>query len=239
VRTIWWMLALVVALGCIPLAGEEIQLKNGSKVTGQVIALNGDIFEVRTSYGDIKIPRSDLLSITFPENHSSAEDGSPDAVPMVKESLEGTNYVNQTGGFQLTMPDGWALAPELRGQSKDVVAALKSPDDTLFFLVTPEKFAGTIVTYRVLAETQYQAKFKDYEKLSETSVTLDGQQGLRLIWHAKNPAASDAPMKCLVYIVSYPGKMVRLSFLTLEPLFADALPSFEKIAASYRTIPQP
>jgi hypothetical protein len=237
VRTIWWMLALIVTLLCISAAGEEIQLKNGTKVTGEVIAVNGDIFEVRTSYGDIKIPRSDLLSITFP-NRSSAEDGSPDAVPPVKESLEGTKYVNQTGAFQLTMPEGWALAPELRGQSKDVVAALKSPDNTLFFLVTPEKFAGTLVTYRVLAETQYQAKFKDYEKLSETPVTLDGQQGLRLIWHAKNPAASDAPMKCLVYIVPYPGKMVRLSFLTLEPLFADALPAFEKIAASYHTIGQ-
>jgi hypothetical protein len=105
--------------------------------------------------------------------------------------------------------------------------------------MTPEKFAGTLATYEVLVETQYQTKFKDYQKLSQSDTEMDGRKGLKLIWHAKNPEASDASLKGLVYIIPYEGRMVRLTFLTLEPLFDGALPLFEKIAATYYTTNSP
>ena len=41
-------------------------------------------------------------------------------------------------------------------------------------------------------------------------------------------------LKFLVYILQYEDKMVRLTFFTLEPLFTDSLPTFEKIAGTYR-----
>ena len=41
-------------------------------------------------------------------------------------------------------------------------------------------------------------------------------------------------LKFLVYILQYEDKMIRLTFFTLEPLFADSLPVFEKIAGTYR-----
>jgi hypothetical protein len=52
----------------------------------------------------------------------------------------------------------------------------------------------------------------------------------------KNTKANDTPLKSAVYIVPYEGRMVRLSFLTLEALFPDSLPTFEKIASSYHTV---
>ena len=42
-------------------------------------------------------------------------------------------------------------------------------------------------------------------------------------------------MKFLVYIVPYDGRIVRLTFFTLEPLFDDGTAVFEKMAASYRS----
>jgi hypothetical protein len=115
------------------------------------------------------------------------------------------------------------------------VAALKSPDESLFFLVTPEKFAGNLTTYRVFAETQYQAKFRDYEKIAESDMKLDGKTGIRLVWRGKSPD-NGVPLEFLVYILPYEGRMIRLSFFTLEPLFKDAVPTFEKIGLSYRTL---
>lgn len=236
-----WRTVLLLALGLAVFSGamcaEEIQLKDGTKVTGKVIGVNGDTFQIKTNYGEIQVPRSQILSITFTENQPAKEGGSAVTdVPAIDESLQGTAYVNRTGHFQVTVPKGWALAPELRAQSKDIVAALKSPDESKFFLVTPEKFEGTLATYKVLVETQSQAKFKDYEKLSESDVELDGRKGIKLVWHGKNTAANDAPLKAEVFIIPYDGRVVRLSFLTLEPLFDEALPSFESIAASYHAI---
>lgn len=211
------------------LIAEEIQLKDGTKLTGKIVALKNDVFEVKTTYGEINVPRSDVLTIAFPENQPKPTNGEATVV----ESLTGTAYINRTGGFRITMPIGWQLAPEMR-KNKDIIAALKSPDGTQFFLVTPELFAGTLATYKVLAETQYKSKFSDYEKISESEAQLDGRNGIRLVFQGKLDKA--ASWKSLVYILPYNGRMVRLSFLTLEPLFNDAAPAFEKIAASYRSL---
>jgi hypothetical protein len=236
-------IALFLVLGwistCLAVRAEEIQLKDGNKVTGKIIAVNEDAFQIKTPYGNIMVPRSDIISISFPENQPGKEGASADepALPKIDETLQGTSYTNRTAKFQVTVPAGWMISDALRKQSKDIVAALESPDKTLFFMATPEKFAGTLATYQVLAETQYQAKFMDYEKTAESSVHIDGRDGTRLIWRGKNTQANNAALQAVIYIIPYEGRMVRLSFLTLEPLFNDALPIFDKIAASFHSTP--
>lgn len=226
------LLTLALIAFSTRVVAEELQLKDGSKVTGTVAGVSGDTFQVKTEYGDINIPRSKIVSITFPQNPTAATENGKDTVPPVTESLRGTEYSNQTANFHVTVPPGWALAPELRS-TKDIVAALKSPDETMFLVVTPEKFVGTLATYEVLAETHYQENFREYQKLSEGEAQMDGRNGLRVTFQGK-PADKNVVLKFLVYVVPYDGRMVRLSFLTLEPLFTNAVPTFEKIAASYR-----
>lgn len=225
-------LALVANLGA-----EEIQLKDGTKITGKLTGISGDTFQVKTAYGDINVPRSEVVTINFPENapKTSAADGSP--LPPIDEELKGEAYINRTAGFRATVPSGWKIAPELR-TGKDVAAALDSPDETLFFMVTPEKFSGTLATYKVLAETQYQKNFSGYVNDGETEAELDGRKGIRITWHGTSKA-NNADFKFLVYILPYEGRMVRLSFFTLPPLFSDGVPVFEKIAASYRSTIKP
>jgi hypothetical protein len=227
---------LGAAVLCVQLVAEEIQLKDGSKITGKLTGVNGDAFQVKTAYGEIQVPRSEVVTINFPENLPAKTDAGNRSAPpeQVDEALVGSHYVNRTAGFRATVPEGWALAPELR-KTQEIVTALKSPDESLFFLVTPEKFAGNLTTYRVFAETQYQAKFRDYEKVAESEVKLDGKTGIRLVWRGKGPD-NGVPLEFLVYILPYEGRMIRLSFFTLEPLFNDAVPTFEKIGLSYRTL---
>jgi hypothetical protein len=172
-------------LFCVPSHAEEIQLKDGNKVTGKVTAVTNDVFQIKTAYGNIQVPRSEIISIGFPENQpKTAKDAGTDSSPVV-ESLFGTTYTNQTANFQLTVPKGWMTSENLRIQSKDIIAALVSADQTLILMVTPENFSGTMATYKVLAETQYQTKFKDYEKISENEMQLDGRTSTRIIWHGK------------------------------------------------------
>jgi hypothetical protein len=230
------LLALSFALFCLPARAEEIQLKDGTKITGKLIAINGDTFQVKTAYGEIQVPRSEVLSITFPENQPKKEGESAQAAIPVDESLQGTIYINRTAHFQVTVPSTWEIASELRKGNKEIIAALKSSDETLFFLVTPEKFDGTLSAYKAICESLYQTKIKDYEKVSESEAHLDAKTGIRLVLHGKSPQAGDALVKFLVYIVPYEGRMVRLTLFTLEPLFSDNLATFEAIAASYHTL---
>jgi hypothetical protein len=233
-----FILAVASMFFCRAIEAENIKLKDGSSVSGKIISVSDDSFQIKTAYGNIQVPRSEIVSITFPENQPKAEGNSGPDANTVDESLVGPAYTNRTANFQVAVPKGWTISEALRKQSKDIVAALTSEDQTLFFLVTPEKFSGNFTTYRVLAENQYQTKFKDYEKISENEIQLDGKASFRMIWRGKNTAANDAKLKSVVYFVPYDGRMVRLTFITLEPLFEESLPIFEKIALSYHSLKQ-
>jgi hypothetical protein len=212
---------------------EDIQLKDGSKITGTITAIDGNTFHVKTAYGEIQVPRAEIVAIQFPENGSKKEGSGDGASAHVDESLDGTLYSNRTAHFQVTVPIGWIVSPDLR-KAKDIVAALMSADQAHFFMVTPETYAGSLTTHRVLAESQFQNKFQDYQKLSETEIKLDGRTGIRMIFKGKT-ADTNTHLEFLVFILPYDGRMVRLSFFTLEPLFDDAVPVFEKMAASYHS----
>ncbi len=235
-----WILAIAVCLAslCISVRAEEIQLVDGTKITGKVTGVSGDTFQVKTDYGDIQVPRTKILSIKFLEN-AAKTDADSKPLPVFDESLDGRKYTNRTEGFQLTLPDGWVLSSDLRNQNADIAAAFRSPDQIFFLFITPEKFSGTLETYEVLAETQLKMNFKDYERISQSGVKIDGVDGVRLVWHAKNAAAHDAEIRSLVYILPYQNRMVRIMFSTIEPLFDSGVPAFEKIAASFQaTQPQ-
>lgn len=215
------------------LLAEEIELKDGSKVTGKLTSIDGNVFHVKTAYGEIQVPRSDVVAIRFPENgaNSAKSSGDTPTVAPVDEKLDGTTYSNRTAHFQASLPMGWTIAPELRS-TKDIVAALKSEDQALFFLVTTEKYAGGLKTYEILVENQVQSKFQEFEKVSETTAKLDDRIGTRIVFKAKNGTTA---FTFLVYILPYNDSMIRLSFFTLPPLFDDAVPIFEKIAHSYHS----
>ena len=228
------LLLLVSVLSSGALFAEELHLKDGTKISGKIVAVAEDSFRVKTQYGDMKVPRSEIETIDFPENQSNKKPDTKPEAPAIDESLNGQGYTNYTGHFETTLPPGWVLAPELHA-TKDIVAGLKSADQSLFFIVTPEQFSGTISTYKVMVESQLQTKFTNYEKLGESDTKVDGKSALRLIFHGQNKD-NNFQMKFVVYIIPYEGRMVRLTFCTLEPLFDEALPIFEKIAASYHTI---
>jgi hypothetical protein len=228
-------LPILTVLLSFPVKAEVIELKNGNKITGKLTAINGDTFQVKTDYGEMQVPRTDVVSITFPENQPKKDQATQP--PLIDESLDGATYVNRSYHFQATVPQGWKVTPEIRSQAPAAVAALASGDQALFFMVTEEPFTGNLNTYRVMVETQFMTNFLEYEKLSESEVTLDGKTGTQIIFRGK-PKNNPVMLKFLVDILPYDGRMARLTFTTIEPLFNDGLPVFNKITASYRSTSQ-
>src|SRR6267154_290259 len=125
----------------LPTAAEEILLKDGTKIVGHMSALQADKIEVETAYGKMQIKRGDIITINFPENGASAALGSPakDAAPSIEESLRGTQYVNKTGKFTLTVPADWKIDAK-QPRSAPIVTILASHDDMRFLSVTQEEY---------------------------------------------------------------------------------------------------
>jgi hypothetical protein len=213
-RKVFAALLFSAILFCQTTRAEEIQLKDGTKITGKLVGVNGDTLQIKTAYGEIQVPRADVISINFPENQTKqAVAVTPAGLPRpVDETLSNGKYVNRSGGFTVQVPPDWKLAPQVLAQTPSLIAALQSADATQLFLVTPEKFAGNLNTYRVLVETRMVA----------TATKKD----------------NGTPFKFLVYLIPYDGRVVRVTFFTLAPLYDDASPTFDKIAASYRSLPQ-
>jgi hypothetical protein len=115
------------------------------------------------------VPRSDVISITFPENQPKDAGTTTAGGPPhpVDESLSDGKYVNRSGSFALQVPKDWTLAPEVLTKSPSLIAALESADETRLLFVTPEKFAGSTETYRVLVETQLKGNYSNYQALEQ------------------------------------------------------------------------
>ncbi len=137
-----WLASVALVLAWLPLHAEVIQLKNGNKITGKLTAINGDTFVVKTDYGEIQVPRTDVVSITFTDTEAAKPNATPPA-PAIDEALVETAYVNHTAGFQVTVPRGWRLWKEMP-KGNGTVAALISEDQTLFFIGTSDKRSPAI-----------------------------------------------------------------------------------------------
>jgi protein TonB len=236
-KTILLFPLLFVAL--LPASAEEIVLKDGTKVIGRMVGIKNDKIEVQTPYGKMQIQRSDILAINFPENEGTAVSSTSAGKPRsVDESLTGTQYINHTGNFTLTVPIEWKMNPELRA-SADALAGLSSRDDMRFVVVQHEPFTGSLESYKGLVEVQTRRNLTDYEKLSEANVTIDGHPAVLLTIRGTNAEAHNLPVEFLVVIGSFGGEYVHGVAWCIEPLFNESQRTLESILLSYKRISDP
>jgi hypothetical protein len=218
----------------LPTAAEEILLKDGTKIVGHMSALQADKIEVETAYGKMQIKRGDIITINFPENGASAAPGpaAKEAASSIEESLRGTQYVNKTGKFTLTVPSDWKIDPKFP-HSSPIVTVLSSHDNMRFLTVTQEEYNGSLESYKGLLELTYRKMFGSYEELSESPVKIDGKSALLLSFRGISTKADNLPVQFLVAIVPSGTTYTRVATWCVEPLFHETQPMFEKIVSSY------
>src|SRR5260370_17033642 len=125
----------------LPADAEDFALRAGTKIVGHMTAIQGDKIEVETAYGKMQLKRADILTINFTENGVIAVPASPDAkdAPQnIDESLRGTNYINKTDNFTLTVPQDWKINPKLP-RTPPTVTPLRPHNDLRFLLSTHTK----------------------------------------------------------------------------------------------------
>ena len=229
------VLSLCFAAG-IPASAEEILMKDGTKIIGHMTSLKSDKIEVETNYGKMELKRADILSINFPENGAPAS-SSPatapsapkEAVLNIDESLHGTQHVNNTAKFTLTVPADWKINETKH--SAPIVAALSSRDDMRYLAVTQEEYTGSLESYKGLLELTYRRTFGSYE----SPIKIDGKPGLLFSFRGISTKANNLPMQFLVAVIPSGTSYTRIATWCVEPLFHETQPTFEKILASYHS----
>lgn len=232
--------SLLLAAGSLA-AAEEISLKDGTKIVGHMTALSGDKVEVETSYGKMQVKRSDILTISFPENGApaSASTTAASATPVKKEgpaiddSLQGTQYLNRTGKFGLTVPTDWKISTSI-SHAPQTIAALSSRDDMRFLIVSREEYTGSLESYKGLAEINARRGLQNYEELAAAPITIDGKAGLLWSYRGTLPKADNLPVQFMVAIIPSGNTYTRVATWCVEPLFHETQPTFERIINSYR-----
>ena len=211
---------------------EEFTLKDGTKIVGKMVNIRSDSIEVETLYGKIRVPKANILSISFPENQPKpvAEDKADPERLKVEQSLEGTTYTNRTGKFKLTVPSGWKISEE--GRSNDALAFLVSSDENLGTIVLQETFPGSLKAYKEIAEEHYKATLGGYQKLSEDEAQIDGGSASTMIFRAK---PEEKTFKYMVALVPYDGGITRIMGFTAEPLFDEMKATLQQVILSYET----
>jgi hypothetical protein len=228
-------LSLLVAVASSA-AAEEIVLKDGTKIVGRMTTISGDKIEVETAYGKMSLKRGDILTISFPENDKqvvpAGTQPSQKDKPKIDESLDGSQYINKTGEFSLSLPPEWKINPALSASS-DAIAGLSSRDNMRFLLVVREEFPGSVESYKGLTEIQVKSNLQDYEKLAESPTTIDNKSAILLSYRGTLAKANNLPVQFLTAIIPLRNTYYRITTWCVEPLFHESQPMFEKIISSY------
>lgn len=230
---------LIIAAGTV--AAEEISLKDGTKIVGHMTSVSAERIEVETAYGKMQVKRGDILTISFPENgaapsNESSASATParNVAPVIDDSLQGTQYLNRSGKFALTLPPDWKINASL-ARGPQVVAALSSRDEMRFLIVSREQYNGSLESFKGLGEIQARRTLANYEELSASPITIDGKASLLLSYRGTLPKADNLPVQFLVAVIPSGTTYTRIAVWCVEPLFHEMQPTFERILSSYHS----
>lgn len=230
---------LLVVTAVLPAAAEEISLRDGTKIVGHMTAVTPDKIEVETSYGKIQLKRSDILTISFPENGtpaaSAAEPAPPKPeAPKIDEALNGIQYINRTGKFTLTVPPDWIIVTDLH-RTPETLTALSSRDKMRYLIVMQEEYPGSLESYKQLTLLNARRTLGNFEELAESPATIEGKSALLVFYRGTLQKGSNLPVEFLSAIIASGKTYTKVSVWCVEPLFHDMQPTFEKMLNSYHS----
>jgi hypothetical protein len=221
----------------VPAIAEEISMKDGTKIVGHMTVLTADKIEVETAYGKMQLKRSDILSIRFPENMPSNGSGATPAksdAPNIDESLNGTQYTNRTAQFSLTLPPDWIIDTQLH-RSPETLAWLSSSDKLNWVGASRQEGPLTLEAYKEVVELTFQKTLPSYEKVSESSVTIDGKVALLISYRMTPPKYNNLHIQYLTAIIKSGNTYTMLMAWCAESRFPGMRPILEQILTSYRS----
>jgi hypothetical protein len=228
--TLWPSAPLLVA--------NEITLKDGTKFVARVTSITFERVEVETSDGRIQSKSADPESIHFREafaTQSTEANTVKVDLRKIDESLHGTEYVNRTGKFSLTLPPEWIINADLRHRPV-TLAGLSSSDKKLFAIVDQDEYPGSLASYKELTMAAARITLNNFEELSQSFTTIDGKRAILALYRGSIPGPANTSVEFVTAFISRSdNNFTKVTAWCAEPLFHDMQPTFEKLVNSYRS----
>ena len=183
----------------------------------------------------------DIITASFQGNNPGNAPKATTAethAPTIDESLDDTQYNNGTAKFSLTFPSDWIIDSNLR-HSPTTPAWLSSRDKLSWFGVGREQNSGSLASYKEAFELRARRNLANYEKLSESSVTIDGKAGLLISYRVTAPKNDNLHVAYLMAIIPSGNTYTTAMAWCAEPRFHEMRPIFEKILTSYHSTGEP
>jgi hypothetical protein len=262
-RFVW--LACLLLAASFDVRADEIRLKDGSRIVGEIVDFEDNVFKVRTAYGFAMVRKDSIAQIIPSVANSRAEvagkgEGAKSPSPLVKpavvssttaeprpavsgsaassatrnaaseaaatpvpppaknvsqpqtiggsaapapgsavapattdlssvvsapiqaaatpavirESIQGNLYTNESYGMQFFHPPGWNLIPEARKSMPTAITAMGTSDETTLFIVGREPLRDSLEAHAVNAERALEKVYENYRQVSSTQRTLGG-----------------------------------------------------------------
>ncbi len=193
--------SLLLATTAPALSADELKLKDGTRIVGNIVGYEGDSFKVETSYGFALVKKDKVASIVISEAKSDAKkpaaaeakiaSTSPPppvakAVPAkpqpaakaveapMREEVEGTQYTNLTYGFRLYKPPSWGVIEGARKTLPTAIVAMGTGDETTLFIVGREPLQKTLEQHAAATEKQLREVYENYRAAGERRATVAG-----------------------------------------------------------------
>jgi hypothetical protein len=160
-------------------------------------------------------------------------------LPKIDESLYGTEYVNRTGKFSLTLPPEWIINADLRHRPV-TLAGLSSSDKTRFAIVEQKEYPGSLASYKELTMAAARVTLSNFEELSQSSATIDGKRAILVLYRGNIPVPPNTSVELVTAFISRSdNNFTKVTAWCAESLFHDMQPAFEKLVTSYHSSPGP
>jgi TonB family protein len=231
---------------------EHISLKDGTKINGKLISIDGDTFHIETSFSEINVPRSQIMSITF---GADADDHITKVVSLVnpvRQTIASNTYTNETAHFTLTVPADWKTDDELAKKTTGAIGALSSTDPHERILIQTMPPGAPAKETAQLIASSLKMTFQGFQESDEAPVRIDNRDAYTLTFSAIIPLGNvrtqegtDEPadttvkavVKYLVAIVPMEDRTVMIMCVAPETMYAQVDPLFHQIVMSFHAVP--
>ena len=92
----------------------------------------------------------------------------------MRESVVGTQYINQTFGFRLYKPPSWDLIPDARSVLESAVAALGTFDETTLMVIAREPLQGSVEKHADSTQQRVRSAYENFRIISARTGTVAG-----------------------------------------------------------------
>lgn len=225
---------------------EQISLKDGTKINGKIISVDGDTFHIQTSSSEISVPRSQIVSITFGADDQAAKVAS--VVNIVRQSIVSGTYTNDTAHFTLTVPADWKTDDEWAKKTAGAVGALSATDPYEKILIRTMPSGAPAKETAQLIASAAKTTLQGFQESAEAPVRIDNRDAYTFTFSALIPLGNlrtqegtDEPadttvkalVKYLVAVVPMEDRTVMITCGASDTMFDQVDPLFHQIVMSF------